>query len=159
MADVEIPAQAVGTSRWFYSSDLQASVVLPAVAADLTLPSVVVPATPIPSGTSIAKVYAAVQWRKQTDSSGSANAVNGAQTIQLQPTGGSTWTDCVDIPDNSLSTAASAAEGGPFISGTYDVSSVVTGAGTYDFQWASALVDGASLTLADFQCIIMVFFS
>lgn len=141
-----------------YASDVQATVVLPAVAADLALPSVVVPSSFIPSsgGASVDKVVASVAWRKQVESSGGANAVNGAQVIQVRLTGAASWTDAITVPDNTLATAASATEGGLLIVGDIDLSSIVTAAGTYEFQWADALVDGASLTLHDVQTYLSV---
>lgn len=159
MSSVAIPASAVGAGRVYYPSEPQATVVLPAVAADISLPSVTVPATPIPSGASVFKVFAAVQWRKQVDSSGSENALNGAQVIQIRLSGAAIWTSCIDMVDNSLNTAASATEGGPYVSGDVDLSAIVTGAGQYDFQWADALVDGASLTLYDLQCVILIYYN
>lgn len=142
--------------RIVYESDLQATVVLPAVAADLSLPSVVVPSSPLPPGAQIDKAYAGISWRKQVESSGAGNAVDGAQSIQVQLNGAVAWTNAIDVPDNTLATAASATEGGMLILGDIDISAVVTGAGTFDFQWADALVDGASLTLHDVQMFIIL---
>ena len=146
-------------SRLVFASALQASVVLPAVAADLSLPSVAIASGDIPSGATITRVLAAVAWRKQVDSSAAANAVNGAQNIQVQNSVSGTWTNAIAIATAALSTAASATEGGVMIIGAIDIKAEVTGTGTYSFQWASALVTAASLTLYDVQTYLIVEFT
>lgn len=144
------------SGKLVFPSAMQATVVLPAVAANVSLPSVTIPAADLPANLTITHVRAAIKWRKQVESSGSANAVNGAQQIQVRADTPGTYIDAITIADNSLSTGASATEGGDLLYGDSDVSSEVDGADTYEFQWENAAVDGASLTLHDVQTFLII---
>ena len=142
----------------------QVSAVLPAIAADVDFPSVTVPA--LPAGVTITSAYVLLLWRKQIDSSGATNAINGVdKTIRIKVSTGAWAADdivCMTIPDNSLSTDGSATEGGDIIIGNVDVKAVVTGAGTYNFRSVQTTrldalaVDGASLTLQDVKIAIVL---
>jgi hypothetical protein len=140
-------------SRLVYASAMQGTVVLPAVAANLTLPSVVVT---VPAGVTINRVIAAIAWRKQVESSAALNAINTAQQIRVRDDTPGTFRNAITIADNSLETAASATEGGLMLLGDSDISAEVVGSDTYEFQWTLARVDGASLTLHDVQDYIIV---
>lgn len=152
-------AAAGKAGRITYSSDIQATVVVNSTQSDTSLPDVVVPANPVPSGASIQKVYAAVSWRKSVESSSGANAVNVAQNIQVRDDSPSAWLDAIDIPDNSLAHAADGIEGGFMLVGDRDVSGTVDGADTYNFQWENSDVDGDSLTFYDWQCHLIIEYS
>lgn len=140
-------------SRLVYASAMQATLVLPAVAANLSLPSVVVT---VPSGITIDRVIAAMAWRKQVDSSAAVNQIDGAQQIQVRSDAPGTFRNAITIANNSLNTASSATEGGLMLLGDSDISVEVVGSDTYEFQWTLALVDGASLTLHDVQDYIII---
>lgn len=157
---IVLTATAVAkTGQRVFESAIQVSVTLPAVAADQSLPSVTIPSDAIPSGATITRVLAAIAWRKQADTSAAANAVNGAQNIQVQNSVGGTWRNAITIATALLSTAASATEGGLLILGDTDIDNEVTGAATYSFKWALALVTAASLTLSDVQTYLLVEFT
>lgn len=145
---------ATAVRRYTFASDMQATVVLPAVAADLVLPSVTIGAGQIAGG--ITRVTAGISWRKQVESSTLANALAGAQDIQVRSDAPGTFIDAINLADNSLATGASATEGGTMIVGDIDVKGEVDGADTYEFQWDEAVVDGASLTLHDVQTFLFV---
>lgn len=142
--------------RKLFPGGIDDRIVLPAVAASLVLPSVTIESGDLPSGITIARVIAAVSWRKQVDSSAALNAVNGAQQIQVRDDTPGTFRNAISIPDNALETVASATEGGIVLFGAIDISVEVDGVDTYEFQWQNALVDGASLTLHDFQTYLIV---
>ena len=142
--------------RIVYSSELQATVVLNATAGDKSLPSVVLPTNPVPNGTTIHRVTAAISFRKIVESSGSANATVAAQDIQVRSDAPGTYIDAIDFPDNSFPVAASATEGGMMVAGDQDLTSEVDGADTYEFQWDEADCDAASLTFHDWQCHLIV---
>ena len=142
--------------RLTFSSDIQATVVVNAVAADVALPGVVIPAGAIPPGATISRVLASVTWRKSVESSAAPNAVNGAQAVQVRSDAPGTWRNAIDLADNSLDHAANATEGGMMLVGDNDLSVEVTGADTYELQWEQALVDGASITFHDWQCHLLV---
>jgi hypothetical protein len=144
------------SGRLVFVSDAQPTVVLPAVAANLTLPNVIVPAAAIPNGATIRRVTVGVSWRKQVESSGVTNAIDGDQNVQVRADTPGTWINGVNVDDNTLQTAASATEGGILLMGDNDVSTEVDEADTYNFRWALALVDGASLTLHDVQTYLIV---
>lgn len=139
-----------------FGSAVQATVVLPAVVASLSLPSITIAAVDLPSNLTITRVIAAIAWRKGVESSAVANAINGAQQIQARKSGSVSFIDAITIADNSLAHGGSATEGGLMLLGDSDISSEVDGAGTYQFQWTSALVDGASLTLHDVQTYLLI---
>ncbi len=154
-------------SKAIFWSEVQPSVVIPAVAADLDFPNVVIPASAIPAGATTTFVNAILKWRKQVDSSGSTNAIKGAsKTIRVKKSTGAWGTDdviAIDVPDNTLSTDASSTEGGDMIVGDNNVSSVVDAVNaTYNFRSEETnrsdaiLVDGASLTLVDVQVGIQI---
>lgn len=152
MSFVDVPAVS---GRLLYPSDGLADIVLPAVAATQSLPSVVVS---LPSEVDIARIIAALGWRKQVDSSGAVNRLDGDQQIQVRSDAPGTWTDAIKVSDNALHTDVSATEGGLLLFGTADLIAEVDESDTYEFQWLSALVDGASLTLYDVQTFLIVEF-
>ena len=139
-----------------FASEVQPTVVLPSVAANVALPSVTIPDDFLPPGANINRVTAGFAWRKQVDSSALANAVNVAQNIQVRSDAPGTFVDAINIADNSLATDASATEGGEMLLGDEDISGEVDEADTYEFQWTDADVDGASLTLHDVQTYLLV---
>jgi hypothetical protein len=144
--------------RLVFGSGLSGTtVVLPAVAANLALPSVTIPA--LPSGITIDRVIAAISWRKQVESSAAPNAIDGAQQIQVRSDAPGTFVNAITIGDNSLDTAVSATEGGSMLLGDSDISGEVALADTYEFQWLLAKVDGDSLTLHDVQSHLIVEYS
>lgn len=156
-ADFRVAEASSRGGRFTYPSIAQAQVTLTSSQQNITLPSVTIPA--LPSGVTIARVIAAVQWRKQVDSSGLANAIAGTtQQIQVRSDAPGTFTNAITIPDNSLSTGATATEGGPQLLGEADISGEVDEADTYEFQWLNAQVDGDNLVLHDFQTILLVEF-
>ena len=149
-----IVASVVRGGRLVFAGPVQATVVLPAVAASLVLPSVNISA--LPAGITIDRVIAAVAWRKQVESSATDNAIDGAQQVQVRSDAPGTFLDAITISDNSLATLASATEGGVMLLGDSDISVEVIGVDTYQFQWQNAQVDGAFLTLHDFQTYLIL---
>ena len=145
-------------SRLIFASDVQATVTLTSVAADVSLPSVTIPTGSIPVGATINRVVAAIAWRKQVDSSGLENAINVAQTIQVRSDAPGTFRDAINVPDNSLSTAANTTEGGIMFIGDNDISVEVDDPDTYEFQWGSADVDWDNLVLHDVQTFLLLDF-
>lgn len=137
------------------SSNLQATVVIDASAANKSLPSVAVESGALPPNATITRVFAGISWRKQTDSSTSANATVAAQIIEVDITGGFATT-AIDIPDNSFATTGSADEGGFLLVGDNDIKAEVAEGSTTLFQWTAADVDGASLTLQDVQTHLLI---
>lgn len=137
------------------SSNLQATVIINASAANKSLPGVVVEAGALPPNATITRVFAGISWRKQTDSSAAPNATVSAQVIEVDITGGF-GTTAIDIPDDSFATAASASEGGMFLVGDNDIKAEVAVGSTTLFQWTAADVDGASLTLQDVQTHLLI---
>lgn len=133
-----------------------ATVVLTSTAANVSLPSVTIAASELPAGMVILSVKIAIAWRKQVDSSAGANAIVGAQQIQVRSDAPGTFRNALTIADNMLATDASATEGGMMLMGETDISVEVVGADTYEFQWTLADVDGDSLTLHDFQTYLII---
>lgn len=129
------------------------AITLPAVAANIDLPNVVVAgltATQIPS-----RVIVMVKCRVIENTSGAGtNAFNGAQAIRIKISTGAWGADditAINITDNQWLVPAAIREMGDVMEGDVDVSTVVTGNGTYNLRFALALVDLASLVLSDVQ--------
>ena len=141
-------------SREVFPSTLAATVVISATEADVSMPDVIVT---VAAGRTIKRVRAAWAWRKQVDSSGSINAVNGAdQTIQVRDDSPSSWLSAITMSDNSMNTGANATEGGMLMIGVANISATVDGTDIYNFQWVNADMDGASLTFYDVTTYLIV---
>ncbi len=129
-----------------YWSAMQEEVQLPAVAADVVLPNVVV------SGFtgSVKRAVLIFTYEAKENTNANANKLSGAQYIQVRKSGG-TWTNAIALADDLFGLAASTREGGGAIIGAVNLSAVVDGDGTYNVQWASALCDVANLNFNDIQ--------
>ena len=138
-------------------SAYQEEVAVTGTATDISMPSVTIAS--LPSGATVNKVIALVKFRVIEDTSGSANKLSGAQNIQVKKSTSSTWVDAIALIDDLFGIAASTREGGDAIIGLTDVSAEVTGNATYNFQWASAIADGANLNFNDVQIGLRVEYS
>lgn len=148
-----------------------ASLAIPAAAADLTLSNVVFPASFLPAGAVVQAVYLMVKWRKQVDSSGAANAINGAgKSWRVKKTGGAWGVDDVEgivLADNQMATASNATEGGDMIIGDVDIKGEVDDVDneTYNVMGENTnrgdapVVDGASLTIHDVYTGLRVYYT
>ena len=141
----------------FYSS-IQASMTIPAVAGNQPLPSVTIPSGALPDGAIIDEVYCHFLFGSIKDTSGADNKLSGSQSIQVKETAAGSYTNAITFVDDSLSIDVSegTVRGSGAVYGNIDVSAEVDGEDTYDFQWTSALCDGASLIVYDVQCVIEV---
>lgn len=138
-------------------SDVDDVIDLPAVAADTALPSVVV--NGVPSGVTLNRVVAILKVRAiENTNAGGPNAIQGAQVIQVQK-GAGAWATAINLADNQWLVAASTRESGDVLIGDNDVKATVDGDGTYNLQFANALVDLASLRLNDVMIGLRFFFS
>lgn len=138
-------------------SDVDDSISLPAVAADTALPDVVV--SGVPSGVTIDRVVAMLKVRSIENTSASgANAINGAQNIQVRKSSGS-WVAAINLANNQWTVAASTREAGDVLIGDNDLKTTVDGDATYNFQFADALVDYANLQLNDVIVGLRFYFS
>lgn len=148
-----------------------ASQAITAAAADLSFSDVVLPTGFLPSGAVVQAVYLLFKWRKQVDSSGAANAINGAsKTIRVKKSTGAWGTDDVvgiTVADNQLATALNATEGGDMIVGDADISSEVDDLDNVTYNVRSEqtnrtdalVVDAASLTLYDIYSGLRCYFT
>lgn len=150
------------------ASDAAAAIiVVPAVAADLDFPSVVV--SGLPSGITIARADFVLVIGALFDTSSSENQIDQAsKTIRVKVSTGSWGTDdivALTFANNSLQVDADAYRGGPVLFGATDIKSVVTADGTYNFRSeetnrsAGVTATGASLELLDVSSIIRVWFN
>jgi hypothetical protein len=140
-----------------FASELEPAVgLLGAPPADTALPAVTVS---LPVGVTTSRVFAAIAWRKQADSSGADNAVATNQQVQVRRSPAGAFANAINIPASSLFTGANAAEGGLLLMGALDISGEVDGEGTFEFQWLGAEAVASTLTLYDFQTYLVVEFS
>jgi len=139
-------------------SDVDDQINLPAVAADEPLPDIVVAG--LPSNISLTRVALLMKVRAiENTNAGASNAVNGAQVIEVKESS-EAWAaaiTAINMVDNMWEVAASTREAGDVVIGDNDIKATVTGNGTYNVQWASALVDLANLRLSDVQVGFRIF--
>lgn len=154
---MSLQVKSKGRQTMDFWSDMDDLIDLPIVAADTTLPSVVV--SGVPSDAKLERVVAMLKVRAiENTSAGGANGIKGAQNIQVRKVGGS-WVNAINLADNQWLVATSTRESGDILIGDNDVKATVDGDGTYNFQFASALVDLASLRLNDVLVGLRFFFS
>jgi len=147
------PQSATETTFWSDGDDV---IDLPAVAADRTLPDVVI--SGLPSGITILRVVAVLKARVlENTNAGGANAINGAQNIQVRKAAGA-WVNAINLPDNLWTLSASAREAGDILVGDNDLKATVDGNATYNLKFLNALVDLASLRLNDVMVGLRVFY-
>jgi len=142
-------------------------VVLPAVAADLDFPSVVV--SGLPSGLTIAKADMVLVIGTLFDTSASENQIDqAAKTIRVKKSTGAWGTDdivALTFANLGLQCDADAYRGGPVLFGATDIKSEMDGDATYNFRSEETersegvTVTGASLELLDVSSIIRVWFN
>lgn len=162
MASEKRPKDAVSGIAFPSLASTGFIVILPAVAADLDFPSVILP--DLPSGFQIWRADYALVIGSLFDTSGFENQVDQAsKTIRVMKSGGSWGTDdivALTFGNTALQTPASAYRGGAALFGATDISSVVDGAGTYLFRseetnaGEGVTVTGASLEALDVVSII-----
>lgn len=133
---------------WSDSDDV---IDLPAAAADVDLPNVVVAG--IPAGATLLRVVAILKVRSiENTSAAGANAIEGAQAIRVKKSTGAWGVDdiiAIDLPDNLWTVALSTRENGDVLIGDNDVKSEVDGIGTYNLRFENADVDFDFLRLND----------
>ena len=150
------------------ASDAAAAiVVLPAVAADLDFPSVVI--ADLPAGLTIARADLVLVIWALFDTSAAENQIDlAAKTIRVKASGGSWGTDdivALTFALNALQTNGDAYRGGPVLFGGINISGKVVGNGTYNFRSEETnageglTVTGASLEALDVSTIIRVWFN
>ena len=154
---MSLQIKSKGRQTMDFWSDADDVIDLPAVAADTALPSVVV--SGVPSDAKLERVVAMLKVRAiENTNAGGTNGIKGAQNIQVRKAGGS-WVAAINLADNQWLVAASTRESGDVLIGDNDVKATVDGDGTYNFQFASAVVDLASLRLNDVLVGLRFFFS
>ncbi|MBA7678008.1 hypothetical protein ES703_86275 [subsurface metagenome] len=154
---MSVMVKSVSRTMIPFWSDSDDVIDLPAVAANTDLPSVVV--SGLPSGLTLERVDVVLKVRAiENTNAGGANAIKGAQNIQVRKAGGS-WVNAINLADNQWAMAASTRESGDVLIGDNDVKTTVDGDGTYNFQFASALVDLVNLRLNDVLVGLRFYFS
>lgn len=141
-------------------SDVDDEILLPAAAADVNLPDVVVAG--IPSGKTLVQAIVILKVRAiENTNAGGTNAIQGAQNIRVKKNTGSWGVDdvaAINLADNMWLVAASTREFGDVVVGDNDVKSEVDGNATYNLRFENADVDLASLKLNDVQVGIRIWF-
>ncbi len=140
-----------------------ALITIPAAAADLAFPDVVVAG--LPGLVAVTRAIATLKIGAIQDTSAAQNQISAAtRTLRIKTNAGA-WpgTVCITFAQNAWKTLASGFRGGDAVVGDADVSAVVTTNGTYNFasrQTASAdaiVATGASLLLLDVQVGLRVY--
>ncbi|KKK63373.1 hypothetical protein LCGC14_2994960 [marine sediment metagenome] len=112
-----------------------------------------------PEGFTLDRAIAMLKVRAiENTNAGGPNAINGAQNIQVRKAAGA-WVAAINLGNNQWTVAASTRESGDVLIGDNDLKATVDGDGTYNFQFAGAAVDLASLRLNDVLVGLRFFFS
>lgn len=139
-------------------SDVDDEILLPAAAADRDLPDIVVAG--LPSDIVLTRVVLLLKVRAIENTSAlGTNGVKVAQTIKVKQSA-QAWgaaITAIDMVDNMWLVAASTREAGDVVIGDNDIKATVSGNGTYNVRWISALVDLANLVLNDVQVGFRIF--
>jgi hypothetical protein len=137
-------------------SALQEEVQIPAVAADVSMPDIVV--SGLPATARIKRAVLIITYEAKENTNAAINKLSGAQYIQCRLSGGS-YSNAISLVDDLFGLAASTREGGGAIIGDIDLSAIVTGNGTYNVKWKDALADLANINLNDTQVGLRVWYS
>jgi len=138
-------------------SAYQAVVTITNVSQDLALPDVVV--SGLPGRIAITRVTAIFKYRVVDNTSGAQNAITlggGTPAIQVRDDTPGTYTDAIDLIEDMFLCPGSTIEGGDVLMGNTNLSAVVDGEDTYNFQLDDVLADGNNLILRDIQCGLRV---
>jgi len=135
-----------------------AIVTLPAVAADLDFPSVIVDA--LPNGITIAKADYALVIGGLFDTSGAENQIDQAsKTIRMKKSTGA-WATAEDqivaytFQNTGLQCGANAYRGGLILFGGVDIKSIAVGNATYNFRSEETNnSEGVTVTGASLKCL------
>ena len=150
LAGLEAKVESLATPVDFWSPPDDV-IDLPAAAADVGLPNVVV--SELPAGTMVVRVVAVLKVRAlENTNAGGPNAISGAQFIRVKKSTGSWGVNdiaAIELPDNLWTIAASTREMGDLLIGSSDLKSAVNGSGTYNFRFEDARVDIDYLRLND----------
>lgn len=111
----------------------------------------------LPIGVRIIQVLAFFRFRAVENTNALANAIDGLQFIQLQPTGGA-WVNAIQITDNLFAFAAAGREPGFTLVGDLTAALVVNADDDYAFQWEQGLVDVNFLNFDDYQTGLKIFY-
>ena len=154
---MSLQTKSKGRQTMDFWSDVDNEIDLPTGPTDTALPDVVV--SGVPSGATLERVVAILKVRAiENTNGGGDNAINGAQDIEVRKAAGS-WVAAINLGNNQWNVAASTRESGDILIGDNDVKATVDGDGTYNFQFAGAAVDLASLRLNDVLVGLRFFFS
>lgn len=153
------PSVDQGQHRYWmdFWSALQAAVTLTNASQDLSLPDVVVAG--LPTRITITRALAIFKFRVVQDTSGVQNALTlggGTPALQVRDDTPGPWTDAIDLIEDLFLVPASTIEGGDVLMGNINISAVVDGEDTYNFQLDDVLADGNNLVLRDLQTGIRV---
>jgi hypothetical protein len=164
MSSEKRPKDALSGIVYTSLASLGHIVVLPASAADLDFPNVVV--SGLPSGLQIVRVDYVLIIAALFDTSGAENQIDQAsKTIRVKKSTGD-WATAGDqavaltFANLGLQTPASSYRGGAALFGATDISSIVDGNGTYNFRSEETnnsegvTVTGASLEALDVVSMI-----
>ena len=145
----------------------KAIIAVPAVAADLDFPDIVV--ADLPSGLSIARADLVLIIGALFDTSASENQIAAAaKTLRVKLSTGAWGTDdivALTFVQNALQVSGDGYRGGPVLFGGIDIKAVVTGNGTFNLaseetnRSDAVVATGASLELLDVSIVIRVWFN
>jgi len=168
-ANIPTDVDGLKTSRdrQLFSMDFwsvpQEEVAIPAVAATLTLPSVVV--ADLPAGATIVRAIAMVKFRMIENINAGANNLDGAtvaatsQVIQVQDSAAGGWVDAINFVNLQFGLAASTREGGDVLTGSIDIAVRVDANDTYSVRYLLAKAALLGINFNDVQAGLRIWYS
>jgi len=126
------------------------------VVGDIALPDIVV--ADLPDESTVVRAIGIILFRKVTNNNAGANALDGAQELQIRDNAPGAWTDLLNFVDDMFTFTVAEESNGHVVFGVIDVSGVVVGNGTYNVQWAQALADAASLLFEEVQVGLRIWY-
>ena len=135
-------------------SDVEDLLTITNAAQDLALPDIVV--ADLPAGATVVRAVLMLKYRTVEDTSAGINKLDdnaGGNTpaIQVRDDTPGSWTDGINMLNDSIQVPASTREGGDILIGDNDVAAEVDGNDTYNVQFDDAEADGNNLLLRDVQ--------
>ena len=156
LADIHtiVGGQVMSMDFWSTPED---AITVTNVAGDKALPDVTVGG--LPAGATIVRAAAMFKFRMVEETSAGANALDGAQEIQVRDDSPGAWIDAINFIADQFTLASEAREGGDVCIGAVDISATVDGNDTYNFQWDEALADADGIKFNDIQVGIRIWYS
>ena len=144
--------QAISAAADFWSEPVR-EIQVGATPTTIALPGVAV--SGLPSAIPVVRAVAMLKFRMVGNTSSSQNGLSGSTvpgvSQVIQAGSGGSWADAIGFADGQFSLEGQTREGGDVCIGSFDVSGVVRGNGSYRFRWLLGRASEDYLSFSDVQ--------